>query len=360
MKIVQIITSLSIGGAETLLSESIQFYQLNGVNLDVIVLKDSNSFLVDKVKNDINGKIINIKSKSVYNPLIILKLITILRQYDIVHVHLFPTSYWVVLAKILSFGKFKIIFTEHSTHNKRRDIKIFKIIDRFIYSKIDKIVAITEEVKVQLLNHIKNTNQHNTLVIHNGVNLNKFQNAKSYSKDTFFTNESFILTQVSTFRYPKDQKTVIKCLSLLDEKFKLLLVGDGPLIEENRQLVDELNLKYRVKFLGFREDVANILKTSDAVILSSAYEGMSLSNIEGMCLNKPFIASNVKGLRDIVENDGILFEYGDYKNLANEIKKLAKNKDYYQLVSQKCLSKAEKYKIEYMVNNYIQLYRTLL
>ncbi|MGV0756085.1 glycosyltransferase [Empedobacter brevis] len=356
MKIVQIITSLNLGGAEKLLVESIPFYQERNLNPDIITLKKHNTILTDELKKEHKGTYLGITEGTVYNPILIFKLINLLKTYDVVHAHLFPTLYWVVLAKFIGGLQFKIIYTEHSTNNKRRKYKLFQLIDRFIYSRVDKIVTIANEVDVELKKHLGFKNQTNFELINNGVNLKKFQQATSYEKKDFFDNKSKILIQVSSFRYPKDQKTVIRSLASLNENIKLLLVGDGPLIEENKRLVEELNLNDRVKFLGLRNDVPQLLQTSDLIILSSEYEGLSLANIEGMCVDKPFIASNAPGLREIVHSYGVLFEVGNVTELSDKINKLLTDKELYENVSSSCKKRSEQFKIEQMVEKYLTLY----
>lgn len=355
MKIVQIITSLNLGGAEKLLVESIPFYQERNLNPDIITLKKHNTILTDELKKEHKGTYLGITEGAVYNPILIFKLINLLKTYDVVHAHLFPTLYWVVLAKFIGRLQFKIIYTEHSTNNKRRKYKLFQLIDRFIYSRVDKIVTIANEVDVELKKHL-NSKKNNFTIIQNGIDLSKFQNALPYNKEDFFNKESIILTQVSSFRYPKDQKTVIRALTLLDDKYKLLLVGDGPLKNEVVNICNDLGLSHRVKFLGLRNDVPNILQTSDIIILSSEYEGLSLSNVEGMCLNKPFIGSNVPGIREIVNGYGILFEKGDFKQLSNSINNLIDNTDHYDTVAKSCKMRASEFDINKMVKNYINLY----
>ena len=86
------------------------------------------------------------------------------------------------------------------------------------------------------------------------------------------------------------------------------LIGDGVRRRECETIADNLGVNDRVKFWGVRTDVPRLLKTSDIVVMSTHYEGMSLSNIEGMASGKPFVASNVKGIREITEGAGILFE----------------------------------------------------
>lgn len=358
MKIAQLITSLTIGGAEKLVIESVPLYQKKGIEVDVITLSNKVTSFTEKLKKESIGNTIGLSGGSVYNPLLIFKLIKIINKYDLIHAHLFPVLYWVVIAKWLTFSNTKIIYTEHSTSNRRRKHFLLKKVDKLIYKGINTIVTISDEVDSKLKAHLKN-NSLNFKMIHNGVDIEKFITAKPLSKSDFFESNDFVIIQVSSFRKEKDQATVIRAISLLPKKYKLLLVGDGHLMKENENLVEKLGLSERVKFLGVRNDVPNLLQMADVSVLSSFHEGLSLSCIEGMSVG-PFIGSNVPGLGEVIRDSGILFEQGDYIKLSEIIKKLDDNKPYYELISKKCLDKVQSFKIDYMVDNYIDLYKNLL
>ena len=91
--------------------------------------------------------------------------------------------------------------------------------------------------------------------------------------------------------------------------------------------------------------------------MSSHFEGLSLSSIEGMSVGKPFIASDVDGLREVVKDAGILFKHQDEKELAEAILKLSHNKDIYKSTADQCLTRALKYDITFMAQQYWQVYK---
>lgn len=360
MKVLQVINSLGTGGAEKLIIESLPVYMEKGIQIELLLLDSGETPFYKQLKTNSNCKIHSIGKGSVYNPKYILKILPFLKKFDLVHVHLFPALYWVGIARILSFSKVKLIFTEHNTSNKRRNLWVFKLLDRIIYSFYDKIVTIANEVDRNLRQHLKWRDSSKFELIENGINLISYRNAIPLSKMGFFEKDDTILIQVSSFRAQKDQPTIIRALKLLPENFKLLLVGEGPLKEENEQLVEKYGLSSRVKFCGIREDVPSLLKTADLVILSSHYEGLSLSSIEGMASGKPFLASDVPGLKEVVKGAGVLFPEGDEQSLANEILKLSEDPEYYKKIAASGLKRSQKYDIENMVDKYINLYyRTL-
>src|SRR5690554_5836630 len=107
MKILQIINSLSTGGAEKLIIDSVPLYQKQGLTVDVLLLNNTETQFKSHLKETSKGKIDGLTIGSIYNPFLIFKIIPYLKKYDIIHLHLFPTLYWVVLAKLISFSNVK-------------------------------------------------------------------------------------------------------------------------------------------------------------------------------------------------------------------------------------------------------------
>lgn len=360
MRVLQIINNLATGGAEKLILESIPLINAESVKCDVLVLNGIEYPFLKELKKMNVCNVFSITNGSIYNPIIIFKLIKYLKKYDIVHVHLFPALYYVAIAKKISFSTSKLIFTEHSTSNKRIRSKFFKIFDKIFYLPYSKIITISEKVDLTIKNHLKYKDEKFQL-IKNGVNLDKIKDAIIYKKFDFIPNrENYkIILQVSSFQYPKDQKTVIKSLKLLPENVVLFLVGVGELKKECEEFVLKENLSKRVFFLGQRMDVPNLLKSVDFIVLSSHYEGLSLSSVEGMASGKPFIATNVQGLKEVVEGAGLLFEKNDEQQLANIIIKLINDKEFYDSIINNCEIQSKIYDLNITITKLIKLYTEL-
>lgn len=356
MKVLQIITSLSVGGAEKLIVDSVPLYQAEGITMDVLSLNNTKTAFREKLEKNSNGIVSGLTFKSIYNPFLIFKIIPYLKKYDIIHLHLFPTLYWVVIAKCISFSKIKLVYTEHSTNNRRRDMLLFKFVDKIIYKKIHKIVCITTGVKDNLEKHL-NFNKKMLYVINNGIDTKKFNNVDNSNDFNFFKKEDFKLIQVSSFRKQKDQATVIRSLKLLPDAVKLILVGDGPLIDNNKSLAEELGIQERVVFLGNRYDIPELLKYSDVVILSSEWEGFGLAIVEGMASSKPVIASDIDGIKEIVKGHGLLFEKGNEKELSFLVRKLLEDNAFYQQNAMQSLIRSNDFSIHKMINQYIEIYK---
>ncbi len=357
MRVLQIINSLNFGGAEKLLVESVPIYKKKGVEIDILVLNKDKTYFTEVLENEHGVKIIKLgKAKNMYSPINIFKIRKYLKNYDVIHVHLFPSIYWVAIASIFTNKKRKIIVTEHNTENRRRNILIFKYLDRLIYSKFSKIGAISEGVQTNLQKHLgKKFN--NIVQINNGINLESIKKAKPYNKSKFGLNQNHkVIIQVSSFTPQKDQETLIKAVALLPNDVHLFLVGDGPLKNKNIEMTRMLKISERVHFLGHRSDVPRLLKTADVSVLSSHYEGFGLVIVEGMAAGNACLGSDVPGLAEIIGKDGIIFPPGDHKELKKILLNLLNDSEFYNEISQKCLIKAETFDINLMVQKYLNLY----
>lgn len=352
MKILHVITSLQLGGAETLVVNLITRFHDKGHEVGVVVFNSKQTELMKRLEREYPSCKIYRLGNSYYNPWYIFKLVRIMKNYDIVHTHNSSPQLYAAIANI--FCKKKLVTTEHSTNNRKREQGgILRLIDKWMYRQYDKIICISKIAEDKLKDYLNN-NTNNICTINNGVDVEAFHQAKPIEE---LRSDKFIIIMVAGFREAKDQDTILCALSLLPkDRFELWLVGDGVRRETLEELVNDLHIKDSVKFLGFRSDVPNLLKTADVVVMSSHWEGLSLSNIEGMAVGKPFIASDVAGLREVTKDAGILFPERDAKALAHIIKQLSNDPVYYQQIADQCYARAQQYDIKKTVTEYLQVY----
>ena len=237
---------------------------------------------------------------------------------------------------------------------------LLRLFDKYIYSKYKKIVCISNEVEKSIKNHL-NFTESKFILINNGIKITKITNETPYLKSDLglqINEDDILLIQVSRFQPPKDQNTLIRSLIYLPNNVHILLIGDGVLKCECEKLAYDLGFSKRVHFLGIRLDVPKLLKTADIVVLSTHYEGLSLASIEGLASGKPFVASDVPGLSEIVTGAGVLFQSQNEKALAVEINRLIDDNDYKDKIVKQCVNRAKEYDIEIMVEKHLNLYRS--
>jgi len=363
MKIIQIINNLGSGGAEKLISDFVPLMREKDHNIEVLLLQKKGSIYIDDLEQK-DIKVTCLTQDNLYSLKHILNIRKFIRKrsFDIVNVHLFPSLYFIALASILGLGTTKLIFTEHSTNNRRRENILLKIIDRFIYKRYNKVIAITDEVKNKLDKHLGN-NKAFSEVINNGVDIDKFKNAQSIDLSMVYKNYNSshkVICMVGRFSEAKDHATLIKALLKTPNDVNLLLIGEGPLQKDKKSLVNNLKLHDRVHFLGLRKDVPEILKACDIGVLSSHWEGFGLSAVEVMAAGKPVIVSNVEGLRDVVGDKDLLFEKGNSDELSQKINHLFANEVYYYDKAEYCLNRSKEFGINKMVDGYLKLYEKVI
>jgi glycosyltransferase involved in cell wall biosynthesis len=140
-----------------------------------------------------------------------------------------------------------------------------------------------------------------------------------------------ILVNVARLAPVKGQKELLEAMPHILRRFpeaKLLLAGDGPLLEELSQLRNNLRLQKQVYLLGRRDDIAALLASSDIFVFSSYYEGLPGAVIEAMAAGKPVVAFNIPALREIIQNNlnGILVSGRDVPGLAGAVIKIAEER----------------------------------
>lgn len=367
MKILQAITSLRIGGAEKLITEIAPLLREKGHEVDVLAIDGMNTHF-KKSLMDSGIRIISFcENRSVYNVKFFFKMAQLMKNYDIVHTHITAPQFYGAFGSY--FCKAKMVTTEHATSNRRRGNIFFKLMDKWMYSRYNKIISISEPCDECLKAYLGT--DFPFCVIKNGINTKRFTEAKPALFD--FKGGKKI-TMVAGFRYEKDQHTLIRALSYLPDDYHILLVGDGVKRMELEGLaLQEQNLKAtsiqekdglktigRIHFLGIRGDIPQILKASDVIVMSSHREGLSLSNVEGMCSGHPFVASDVEGLREVTKGYGLLFPHGNSKVLAETIIRLCTDKSYSDIVALKCKERAIQYDIQKMVDEYENVYKSLM
>ena len=364
MRILQVVTSLHIGGAEHLVTQMAIAMTELGHTVDVCVL-DGEETIFTKELREKAIKVISLGT-SVYNPLHILKLAKLMRNYDLVHTHNSSPQLFVAIASMIS--RPGMCTTEHNTSNRKRNWKWYAPIESWMYGRYDHAVCISKIAEDKLREYMggkwtrPDSDIYNKVsTINNGVDVNAIYKAEADKELTRLKGNRKAIVMVAGFREAKDQDTVVKAMALLDkELYEVWFAGIGVRENEVRKLAEETGVKERVRFLGLRSDVPNVLKAADIVVMSSHWEGLSLSNVEGMSAGKPFVASDVNGLREVTKGYGMMFRHEDYKELADIIMSLGKSNELYYTTARNCLKRAMEFDLSRMVREYENVYYRII
>ena len=138
---------------------------------------------------------------------------------------------------------------------------------------------------------------------------------------------------------------------------KLLLVGDGDLLTEYQQTIQNDYLDDVIKLLGRRNDINEILSITDIYLASSIREGLPVNIMEAMYKGLPIIATDNRGHRELIKDNvnGNLVS-NDEKEFLKQIKNILKDKEKQQVYEKNSRQLVNKYKLENVMKNMTKIY----
>lgn len=248
-------------------------------------------------------------------------------NYEIIHCH---TPVAGVLTRLAARNNKNttVIYTAHGFHFFKGapplNWLIYYPVERFCARFTDKLITINKEDYERAKRFSLRKNGKVYYVPGIGINLEKIQNLKvdikQKKKELGMSENTLILLSVGELNKNKNHEIVLQALNKIkDKNFIYLICGRGILKEYLERKTQELHLENKVKLLGYRSNVIEILKTADLFIFPSKREGLPVSIIEAMAARLSVIASNVRGNRDLITKEN-LFEPDDIAALTNLIK----------------------------------------
>jgi glycosyltransferase involved in cell wall biosynthesis len=279
---------------------------------------------------------------------------------DVVHAH-YATSYGLIGA-LSGFHPFVISAWGTDVMKFPQKNIINKSILKYNLRKADAICATSNTIK----EYLKPVTGKQVHVIPFGVDTQEF---RKKGVNGFFDHNTFVIGSIKPLEELYNTDVLIKAFAKLRSKYpkqklKLLIIGEGSQMAELKKQTIELQVKNDVMFTGripFSE-VSNYFNMLDVLVNISDYESFGVSVIEAMACEKPVIATNTGGLKEIIENSifGSLVEVGDVEQTASEIEKYMLDESLKQEVGKAAREKVvQKYawnnNIQQMIDVYSQL-----
>ena len=349
MKILQVINSLAIGGAERLLVDLCPRLISRGLECQVVVLTSANDHLSSELLKS-GVEVITLSNEpSPYNIVNIHRLNKCIRviKPDIIHAHLFPVQYYCALAMN---QKAVLITTEHNSFNRRMKSVFFRPIEKYIYCKYARVIAISKGVEEALFQYLGH--KYPIEVIYNGIDTRWFFNYGGKKRDE---DGKIYVGMAARFVPQKDQATIVRAISALPKKYCAIFAGDGENRFDVEDLAENLGISDRIEFAGTIYDIRDLFSQIDIYIQSSNWEGFGIAALEAMAAGLPVISSDVPGLREVIGATGLFFPPGDFQALADVIRQLeplGKRSEE----GAKNVKEAQKYDIEKTVDSLFKLY----
>ncbi|MEI6825841.1 MAG: glycosyltransferase [Desulfuromonadales bacterium] len=306
-KVMFMIWALEVGGAERLLVKLAEYISRGDYDVSVVCISREGVWASDLKQTDV--KVICTRKKTGFDPSILFKLIKIIKSEkpDIVNTYLWTADVWGRLAAICA-GTPHIVVTEQNVDIWKRWYHI--VIDKILFKFTRCAICVSDEV----VNYYRDTiglEDKQLKMIPNAIDVSLFDGGvlrEDLRGQLGIKENEFIFTCSARLHIQKAHEVLIEAVKILTEKqvtnFRVLLVGEGLRNEELRRLVDSQGLGARINFLGLRQDIPGILLQSDAFVLSSDYEGLSLAILEAMAARLPIVATTVGGNPQVID-DGI-------------------------------------------------------
>lgn len=282
---------------------------------------------------------------------------------DTIQTHFIRERYIAALSKLMG-NKARLIYTSHVVVPKSAALKFT---NRLVSSREYKMIAVCYAGREQMFE--EGLKQDKIKVIHNGVNVSYWsEGIQSTIREEFgIAQDEFVMTTTGRFNELKGQAFLIESIKELDLitqgkniKFKVILAGDGELLEECKELAESFGVVDKIIFTGFRKDIKNILYGSDLYVSPSKTEALSMSIIEALACSLPVISTDVGGTSEVInaENDcGILVDYGDRHKLAETILNVIQDRELYLRLKNNAYKTAyEKFNLDNTVRETYNLY----
>ncbi|MGG1166143.1 MULTISPECIES: glycosyltransferase family 4 protein [Bacillus cereus group] len=305
------------------------------------------------------------------------KLKSIIHQnkYNIIHCH---TPMGGVIARLAARKArqqgTKVVYTAHGFHfckgSPYMNWLLYYPIERILASHTDCLITINQEDYDLAVKHrfpVKDIK----LVHGVGIDVQRFTSVTEIEKRELklqcgYKSKDFLMFYAAEFNKNKNQSFLIHVLAQLKNEMphaKLLLAGEGPLIEECKKIATQLGVTNMVHFLGYRNDIASLLQMCDLAVASSYREGLPVNIMEAMACGLPVVATDNRGHRELIINNknGWIVDRDDIKAMADRIKGISINpKVLAQMGQYGCTSIKNQYSVNEVLKEKQEIYTTFM
>jgi len=297
LRVVHIINSLAVGGAERLLLELHSGLLRRGIESRLLTL----------TRGPLDGEAdtVCLERGNIYSPSTTLALARRLtveaeRGADLFHVHLFPSLLHFALASRMARVRVPAVYTEHHVSNRRRGSLLGGVLDAMSYGRYDRVVCVSEAARRSLV-ECRPSVEDRAVVIRNGIDLSRFAPEEPIPRE----KGPPVVVSVGRLREGKNLAEALSAVSMLDHLRPVYrIVGEGPMRSALEALSADLGLEGRAEFLGARDDVPEVLAGADVLLHPSLSEGFGLVVLEAMAAGLPVVCTDLAALREVVGGTG--------------------------------------------------------
>jgi glycosyltransferase involved in cell wall biosynthesis len=366
VRVLHLIDGLNVGGAEVLLRDLASGLLRRGYHVSVGY--STPGPLVEELAAS-GLQIRQLPRMARVDPALLAGMLDMVRSIrpHIVHTHLFKSDFHGRLAARLA-GVPVVVSTLHNA-----DIWAQRWPLGSLYGATsvfaDKLIAVSEEVRDY---HIAKTGipAGKAVVIENGVDVRRFEGMQAAGiqvrAELNIDPGSILFGVIGRLKQQKDHATFLRAAAEVLQNIptaRFVVVGDGPLRVELEQQAAGMGLRPALIFTGLRTDIPAVLAALDVLVLSSRWEGLPVTLLEGMAATLPVAATSVDGIRSVAlpEITALLVPPGHPSALAAVCIRLAGDPQLRSRMGQAGLERVSaNFSLERMVDRTVDLYNELL
>ena len=317
MKVLLLVTGLGMGGAEKVVTGLADALAAKGHEVLIAYLVGAGVILPmnASIKVVSLGMISKIDAVSAFFKL---RRLICAFQPDVVHSHMLHAN---ILARLvrLTTPITRLISTAHASNEGG-------MLRMLAYRMTDSLADISTNVSAEAVAafiKFKAFRPGRMIVVQNGIATDLFAfNAVARFRtrqELLIDEDCRLLLAVGRFHQQKDYPNLFYALTEMPVNVRLCIAGDGPLRGDFEALVVQLGIADRVRFLGIRCDVPDLMSAADIFVLSSSSEGFGLVVAEAMACERVVVATDCGGVREVVGEAGYLVKPKDSKGLAQAL-----------------------------------------
>lgn len=291
---------------------------------------------------------------------------------DIIHIHGNKSALVGRIAANLARTQALIIVTVHNfliyqqANLFKRKVACW--IEKYLAKGTHKIIAVSARLKNSLVS-IEGIPENKIVTIHNGISMKKwdeFSSVPSFRVSLEISEDAFLVGNIGRLVWWKGHKILLESLPILlknHPEVVILIVGEGPEMNQIKKVAVENNLQKQVKFLGFVPDIRPYLSIFDVFVLPSLKEPFGIVILEAMAAKRPVVATRAGGVPEIITDgvNGLLVESGNPEAIAEGIDRIISNPELREKVAEQGYRDVRsKFSLEKMVEETEKVYQKAL
>jgi glycosyltransferase involved in cell wall biosynthesis len=318
MRIVYVLTSLGMGGAERLVLALASRMAERGHKVQLLILRPP---VPEQWPTALPVVHLGMRRTpfSVLSGLIQARRFLREHRQDLIHSHSFHPNFVARLLKLF-LPSTAVLSTVHNVYEGGW----LRMLAYRLTDGLSRQTTAVSQAAADRFVRLKAVPQRKCTVLTNGIDTAEFApdaGRRATLKAEMDAGENFVWLTAGRIAPPKDYPNLLRAFALVTaarSDTRLWVAGEGNVDEVSglARLARELGLTGRVRWLGLRRDLPALLDAADAFVLASAWEGMPLALGEAMAMEKPVVATDVGGVRELVADAGMIVPAKDSSALA--------------------------------------------